>query len=141
MSLIKSKALEHARHNEKVCLYLNEANEFNDWVITSAFYSAIHYIEHLLFPSKYEDPKTKKIKSYKCLEEFFQDQPISLQKNKHHFRSLLVDEHIPEISVDYKTLKDLCWTARYNNYQQPKEISNLCLNCLKSIKEQCENND
>jgi UDP-GlcNAc3NAcA epimerase len=40
------KFFEHAKHNEKACNFINTSstNEFNDWVITIAFYSAVHYI-------------------------------------------------------------------------------------------------
>lgn len=33
--------LEQAKHNENVCNYLGRSKDHSDWVITTAFYSAI----------------------------------------------------------------------------------------------------
>jgi len=43
---------EHGKHNKDVCdkLNLQDELECNDWVVTTAFYSSIHYLDHILFP-------------------------------------------------------------------------------------------
>lgn len=41
---------EHAIHNEAACDFLLSSKRFNDWVVTTAFYSALHFIQHELFP-------------------------------------------------------------------------------------------
>ena len=43
-------SLAHAKHNERVCNYLGRSADFGDWVITTAFYSAMHYVRHLMVP-------------------------------------------------------------------------------------------
>lgn len=48
---------KHAAHNEKACDYLLKSRLFNDWVITTAFYSALHYVQDEIFPLT-EDRKT-----------------------------------------------------------------------------------
>jgi hypothetical protein len=44
----------HALHNEEACDYLFADEKFNDWVVTTAFYSALHFAHHELFPGNYE---------------------------------------------------------------------------------------
>ncbi|MBX7216157.1 MAG: hypothetical protein K1X90_04245 [Candidatus Kapabacteria bacterium] len=45
----------HALHNEQVCDYLAMHGGFSDWVVTTTFYSAIHWIEDYLFPCVVKD--------------------------------------------------------------------------------------
>ena len=47
-------ALDHAKHNEEACRELLRTGKFNDWVITTAYYSAIYYVTYELFPAQYE---------------------------------------------------------------------------------------
>ena len=56
-----SRNLEHAEHNEKAYRYLCQEPEFSDWIITTAFYSAIHYIRHRMFPFEDQLKNGKKI--------------------------------------------------------------------------------
>jgi len=41
---------QHAIHNEAACDFLLSGNQFNDWVVTTAFYAALHYVQHEIFP-------------------------------------------------------------------------------------------
>ena len=56
----------------------------------------------------------------------------------HKARAELVEEYFPEIADEYQTLKENCWTARYDNYLIEIEIANLCVDSLASIAEICE---
>lgn len=56
--------LNHAKHNYEVCFFLYEKTKYNDWIITTAYYSAIHFVYYKLFPNKYEDPLTGNIKQF-----------------------------------------------------------------------------
>lgn len=38
-----------AKHNEELWELLLKNGKFSDWVITAAFYSALHYVEHEVF--------------------------------------------------------------------------------------------
>jgi len=44
--------LEHGEHNEGLCDHLLtfDNGKYNDWVVTTAFYACIHFVEHKLFP-------------------------------------------------------------------------------------------
>jgi hypothetical protein len=128
--------LAHARHNETACQHLKNSGLFNDWVITTAFYSAIHFIDHELFPKQYEDPQTGRPRTFNDFESYYNRTDRSV--NKHQLRHNLVDEYIPEVSDQYQTLKENCWTARYVNYRVDPLISDECFFCLQQIKEICE---
>lgn len=129
--------LLHAKHNEKACKHLKDEGAFNDWVITTAFYSAIHYIEHELFPKQYSDPIDGKVKNFKDFEAYYLRRE-DRQANKHKIRQVLVEEYIPEISDSYQTLKENCWNARYVSYKFDTDVSDLCYKCLLEIKDICD---
>jgi len=49
--------LDHALHNEDTCNYLDKSGVFNDWVVTTSFYSAKYFVEYKIFPLKYHKKK------------------------------------------------------------------------------------
>ena len=55
METWKNMKQEHAKHNEDACHYLNQSGKYNDWVITTAFYSAMHYVQYELFSMEVGD--------------------------------------------------------------------------------------
>lgn len=129
----KKISIDHARHNEKVCKYLNKKPEFADWVITTAFYSALHYLRNKIFPVNIaENGKKIKVTDFDnyCLIKH-------INKGKHSAFSNLVEEIAPELSDHYNQLKDLSWTARYNCYEYDRELSNLAMKKLEIIKSKC----
>lgn len=46
---------EHANHNAELCDLLLNNGRFNDWVVTTAFYAALHFVNYILFPLKFQD--------------------------------------------------------------------------------------
>jgi len=128
--------VNHARHNEKVCKHLKDNGSFNDWVVTTAFYSSIHYIDCELFPKQYISPANGKHRTFNDFESYYHS--TDKTRNKHKVRQDLVEEFIPELADDYQTLKDNCWTARYVDYKIDNEIAELCYTCLQNIKGICE---
>ncbi len=134
-----SRFLNHAKHNKDVCEFLHESNpEFGDWVITTAYYSAIYYVSHHLFPNQYEI--NGKVRRYDNFEEYYREfkrYSNGVELNPHKIRLQLVEEYIPEIYVEYKTLKDECWTSRYVNYVFNTLEVETCKDCLREIEEIC----
>ena len=53
----KNDSLNHAIHNKEACEYLSKEPKFSDWVITTAFYSALHFIDYKIFPLDLKLPK------------------------------------------------------------------------------------
>ncbi|EKD25861.1 MAG: hypothetical protein ACD_79C01466G0005 [uncultured bacterium] len=110
-SLRKNK-LQHAEHNYSACMYLKQSKEFPDWIITTAFYSALHYFESLIFPYKESSVE------YKSTEEFFQNNKLKYKlENIHSARLHLVKTCYPEYKNAYKDLLGISKTARYNDYK------------------------
>ncbi|MBL0049678.1 MAG: hypothetical protein IPP32_16470 [Bacteroidetes bacterium] len=102
----------HAIHNEELCEFLLQSKKFNDWVVTAAFYSALHYVHNELFPRK-EGSVT-----YQCFEDYFNSVMKSPSRtlSKHAATIRLVDQHFRPINAQYRWLHDNCMTTRYNNY-------------------------
>lgn len=126
--------LEYAEHNWKTCKYLDKKPEFSDWVITTAFYSALHYVRYKIFPITIE--KSNKKNKIKDFENYFRiNNPLHL--SKHSLLSNLVEEKYPKIANDYNKLRDISWSARYSNYKYPREVSDDAKKRLKKIMEYC----
>ncbi|MCD4705772.1 hypothetical protein K8R61_01695 [bacterium] len=126
--------LEYAEHNWKTCKYLDRKPEFADWVITTAFYSALHYVRYKIFPITIE--RANKRIEIKDFEIYFRtNNPFGL--SKHSLLSNLVEEKHSKIANDYNKLRDISWSARYSNYKYPREISNDAKKRLQKIKEYC----
>lgn len=118
----------HAQRNEKLCLSLNKEGEFYDWSITTAFYSALHYVQFEIFPLN--DGR----RSFGSLDAYYNS--IQGRKNsKHNVTIELVYEHLPEAGSKYKWLHDTCINARYHNYNIPKGVSDISISYLNKIKE------
>ena len=135
----RSNKLDYALHNEEACNYVNQSDEFNDWIVTTAFYSAIHFVEHALFPQSYEDPATGSVKRFHNFNEYCKSIRNSSAsfRDKHSIRQDLVEDVYPEFIDDYTTLSDNCTKARYYNYNISPDVAKLCRICLQNIKELC----
>lgn len=128
------KKLNHAKHNEQACDYLSKS-DYRDWIVTTAFYSALHYIEFQIFPITEEKSEYKSFSSYYSGVLL----PHALEKemdiNKHEALIDLVKSKLPEeVFINYKFLYDICMNARYNSYRISRTLSNKARICLSDIK-------
>lgn len=130
-------SLSHAEHNKLACKFIKDSKLFNDWVITTAYYSALHFMQSELFPSNYENPLNGKIKHYDNFDKYYRD---SSDISKHGLLLQLVEEYVDKEDVinGFTSLKELCWTARYSSYTFSEEIANECYENLKLISEYCK---
>ncbi len=136
---MKNKAfLDQAKHNKDACFALLENGNFNDWVITTAYYSSIYYVMYLLFPGQYEIHN--KITNFNSFEEYYNRLP-NPKDSKHSVREDLVKDNIPEIYTDFSTLKEMCNTARYKQYKWTREEVDLAIACLNAICDECSDLD
>ena len=121
----------HAERNERLCNQLCTEEVYFDWVVTTAFYSALHYVQHEIFPL---DEGTKKFPTFEnYYNSFF---PIGHRKpSKHKVTMDLVYDNIPEAGDNYKWLHDTCRTARYHNYGMPIAVAKTAQERLAEIKE------
>lgn len=108
---------EHGRHNKEVCDYLIKSKKYNDWVITTSFYSALHYLRENIFPVMYEDgtPLSNFEEYYSYLRK------NGIEKSQHKALIDLVEKELKEVANLYRQLYTLCRTSRYNNYRTSKK--------------------
>lgn len=120
-------SLNHAKHNESVCNYLGKKEEFSDWVITTSFYSALHYVRYLMFPLVMEGKKYEDFEVYFCENKSF-------GIGRHGFQQRYVITHYPEISFEYGRLLEMSSKARYSNCVYTREQSKQAKDYLAAVK-------
>jgi len=127
--------LNHAKHNEQVCNYLNKKPEFSDWIITTAFYAALHYVRHKIIPYVKTDlsGNRRTFSDFESLFENFRKE----QEGRHGFQKRFVEENLHIIRFEYQRLHELCQNARYYNYQYNRDDSEKARSYLKKIKDYC----
>jgi len=127
----------HARHNKTACKFIKDSEQFNDWVITTAYYSAMHFFQSELFPGQFESPVNGKIKTYTSFDKYYNETDGF---TKHGLLLNLVEEYVDDDDVidGFTSLKELCWTARYTKYSYSNQIAEECYKNLELIAEYCE---
>lgn len=129
----KEKRLDHAKHNEEICKIIHEKGGFSDWVITTSFYCALHYVSYKIFPLKDITSNGNQFE-IKTLDEYYRFKQLDC--GKHVALSDLVYTHLPAISPDYDWLMSLCLKARYQNYQLNVQDEERALKLLEAIKKE-----
>ena len=120
----------HAIHNEEVCNFLFANSEFYDWVITTAFYSALHYVHHEIFPVTIGTFRYENCEDYFSFLQSLKEKNI----NKHSETLRLVQNYIPKALRYYRSLFDLCKNARYHDYNIGKKKAVSAKEALINIK-------
>ena len=120
----------HAIHNEEACKFLLTSKKFNDWVVTTAFYSALHFVQHELFPLTDHGQKYTDFNVYfsKVLKK------KNKKLSKHSATIELVKTNLPLASAYYRWLHDACMSARYNNYIVSETKAATASNYLTDMK-------
>ena len=123
--------LEKARQNEEASRFLAQNNRHPDWVITTAFYSALHYVEYKAFPFNAEGLSNplRDIRDYRDW--------IGV-RSLHKAREQLVRRHHPQIRTPYEHLSQTCHNARYTPQSFDQNEANLALRYLEQIREYCK---
>jgi|SRR5579871_1555552 len=133
---------EHGEHNEKACDYLSLKDDFRDWVITTAFYSSLHFVSSKIFPFEVPAIEGKKTQ-ITTIDQYhtYYNNTFGKGRNisKHELLLDLVETRISQAYEFYGWLLSAATTARYNHYQHPVEISNLAISYMKKIKKICSN--
>lgn len=129
-------SLQHAEHNKKVCFALSDMKaNYDDWVITTAFYSAIHFLRHKIFPLQFVNNEGNSI----TVDNFEQ---YCIRKGeyskKHSLMRKIIEDNCPaDIAAAYNQMLDASWTARYNQYKFSNKISRLSQKRLNAISNYC----
>ncbi|NLW30304.1 MAG: hypothetical protein GXY77_02480 [Fibrobacter sp.] len=114
---IKQKKIKHANHNKEACEHIGTVQKYPDWMITTAFYSALHFIDSKIFPTDIEC-NNKKIKC-SSIDNYF---AILKRRSadippKHVIRKQLACKQMnSDISSRFERLSNASSTARYSNY-------------------------
>jgi len=120
----------HADRNEKLCDLLLEKGGFDDWVVTAAFYAAIHLVDHQIFPLTVGvEPIFANFNQY-CNRKITGMAP-------HKVRRHLVTVHLSACADAFDWLYDACQNSRYNNYQVPTGFAAQAKKKLTEIKKVC----
>ena len=122
----------HAAHNEAACDLLHKSADFPDWVITTAFYAAMHGIYERLFPLKVGSTTYASFDIY--FGQRFPRGPGQGRGTKHEATVDLVRQHLPHVASNYRLLKDACFNARYRNYVVKPQEAAIARQQLQLIK-------
>lgn len=130
---------DHAIHNEEVYNYLRKNLDYIDWVITVAFYTALHYVENEIFPCVIKiGGKDKEFDSLEEYHDYFGG-----GRSLHATRKKAVKEKLPTCRSAYEGLFNLCMTARYHQYKydEPQKIDRIVEKWLHKIRKACTENN
>ncbi len=129
---------KHGQHNFDLCKHLTDQKigVFNDWIITTAFYSSIHFIYSELFPGKFS-VEGELGKEYSTFESLYSYYFKTHRLSKHNFTEHLVSEYLEDVQDEFKFLKDTCHTARYSNYVIANDRAQEAMDALIKIKNLC----
>ncbi len=129
--------LSHADHNFNACSFLKGNGNFNDWVVTTSFYSCMHYVYYKSFPNNHTIKGTTK--HYDTFSQFYKDfHKHNPKVSRHDLTVDLAIEIFPEeISVGFHKLKSDCMNARYHNYNISQIIVDSSVSVLESIRQLC----
>jgi hypothetical protein len=119
--------LRHALHNEKACdlLFPDSDGQFNDWVITTAFYSALHFAIYDLFPLEHNSVH------HVTFSEYHFNLP---RKTSKHTAIIQLVSAYSSYARQYRWLFGACMYARYTNYRISHSKAEYARSLLDSIK-------
>lgn len=118
----------HGQRNQALSEELLKGKVYYDWVITTAFYSAIHYVEDKILPCELESKQCKNINDVK--NAFGMD-------GRHSSRERLVWRFLPKVAAQYKWLDDQSRYSRYTTYKITPAQANKANQYLTEIQHEC----
>lgn len=125
-----SKKQEWGKRNHDLSLKLLSEGVYFDWAVTTAFYSAVQYVEDAIFPIK--------INGVHCTEIGAARGECQLD-GRHATRERLVYSVMGMTAgAFYKWLDDRSRTARYKTYKIDKSIADKAKDYLIKVVEACE---
>lgn len=109
-----AKKREFGERNQTLSNALLAGKTYYDWAVTTAFYSAIHFVEDFALPTDIQGKECNDISDVKAAYRM---------DGRHAARERLVFDKIsPTIGARYKWLDDHSRNARYKTYKlQPSE--------------------
>lgn len=133
----KEQALrrKHAQHNESACRYLFKCEAYPDWVVTTAFYSSLHFVKYKAFPLKEGGKLFEDFESYYKVKKSLNARE---KRSKHDVIIDVANNHLRKIGASYQELHDLCSSARYFDYRVKDADVALAMELFEEIKAYCD---
>lgn len=124
-----SKKKQHGERNRKLSNELFSGKRYYDWVITTAFYSAIHFVEDKILPCEVLSKPCKNISEVKAAYRM---------NGRHSSRERLVFDNLPlKIAVKYKWLDDKSRYSRYTTFKVTPTEADKAQQYLTEIYNEC----
>lgn len=124
-----SKKKLHGERNKKLSDELFIGKTYYDWVITTAFYSAIHFVEDKILPCKVHSIPCKNISDVKNAYRM---------NGRHSSRERLVFDNLPlKVAAKYKWLDDKSRYSRYTTFKVTTTEADKAQQYLKEIHDVC----
>ena len=129
--------MSHANHNKEVCEFLhnNSEKKCNDWVVTTAYYSAYHFIKSTLFPGLRFCHDRRREYDFHSFEEYYRYYKKVNKSNRHDAIVYLTENYLSEIADEVQFLKDSCIEARYHDYNVKDDKADESVKELRSISD------
>jgi hypothetical protein len=127
--------IKRALHNESVCNYLSKKQDFGDWIITTAFYSALHFTRHKLLPVEHTN-KDGTTETYNDFETWYRTAKREYE-GRHGFQIRMVKDRLVKIDFEYARLHEASENARYKNQDFDRKHVNQLKEYLSTIKRFC----
>lgn len=124
-----SKGIDHAEHNRDACKDLRKGNIYHDWCITTAFYSALHYVNNKIFPFKLSP-------SVEC-NTISEAKNALRTKDLHETRAKMVELQCRDIAKQYRWLKSNAHNSRYVTYKFSPTQADKAIQFLGEIEKYC----
>lgn len=124
-----TKKIEHAQHNKSICEELHKQQKYNDWTITTAFYSALHFTDLKVYP--FTSPSGTICKNIAEVCDALG------KREKHAAKIELVRRSCPSIIIEYKWLRDQSQNARYTSFITRPDKADKAVKYLKKIEKFC----
>jgi len=125
----KSTKLIHGERNKSLSEDLKNGKTYYDWVVTTAFYSSIHFLEDLLLPTTIGACQCSNINQVKNAYNL---------RGRHIARLKLIQMNEPnDIAVKYKWLDDRSRYSRYITYKVTPAEADKAFQYLTAIEKHC----
>lgn len=126
--------LECAVHHEGACSVLLGNGDYPEWVIITAFYAALHYANHLLFPRSVENRDGSEV-VVDTVDDYVRVARPGI--GRHLVRVQLLEQNNGIIGGVYRDLWDLSEAARYGTNEVTGLEVEHAIQCLNEIKDHC----
>ena len=126
--------LKHARRNHELAEKLLQEGDFYDWVVTVAYYACNHYMRFHLFPLE-DHGLDNYNRSIDDIDQYCHKKGLN---DKHKtLVQLFAEKNGNKIHAIVSNLLNDCNTARYYDYETPKELAERAVSTMKSLSKLC----